>query len=1179
MLPALLLATALSAQAAVIVPREAPPSAPTFRHYGAIDGLPSDAVYTLAQDRAGYVWVGTRDGLARFDAHDFRIFRHDPADPASLPANDVSALLVDAQGRVWAGGEGNGLDLYRSEDGGFTSWRHDPRNAPSLSGNDVLALAQTSDGSIWVGVYAGGLNRLAPNMQGFTHLRHRDSDPASLLSDSVTALAAANDGGLWIGGDAGLQYRDAHGRLTRIVLPGVDAPTSVWQLRQDADGVDAATDAGVFHVDTNGRAQRIGANVAAFASLRDAHGYLWIARQRGVDLISSQGVRLYAPLAGVPGSLPGALPLGLLADREGSIWIALLDGGVAYLPPSWRAFDAWQHVPGDASSLASDRVRTIAGAHDGTLWVGGTGGLLDRLDPRDGRVRHFENLTDKVAVTALAEGADGRLWIGRHDDLRVFDGERVQVVGAGLSILHRGVVALLAARDGSIYFSGVGSGVARVDPRTLHVQTLSTSASGHEAKEVIYLREADDGSIWSAGAAGLARLDRNGETFDFIPGIARGSVDAFVFGRDRTVWIARGGRLQHFRLQSGVAKLLADFGPEQGSPSVYVDALEVDAAGRVWASTPRGMFRCDPATSRIDAYAAADGLANAEFVPRALLRTGDGTLYAGSLGGVIGIRPGSLPISRPAPQVALDALDVRRDGRVFALDPRAPIALRWDDRELTATAHALSFADPQHDHYRFRLAGFDPDWVDTGARNVREFSSLRNGDYRLQVGAANGDGVWSVASAPIRIHVAAPPWATPWAWAVYVLAAILSLAYAVWILRRRLEQQNRFALAAQHRRMAEQASAAKTQFLATMAHEIRTPMTGVLGMTELLFGTPLDARQRGFADGIRRSGALLMRQVNDALDLARIEADKFELSKAPFDPAALLHEIVGLERGLAEQQSLALDVEIAPEAPHGLLGDALRVQQVLLNLVHNALKFTQRGGVRLGFARGNTGVVFTVADSGAGMTREECTRLFRRYEQTDHGKRAGGSGLGLTISGELVALMGGRIEVESEPGRGSTFRVHLPLPECEMAGDNTALPGARDRSVENGDAMQRALHGFRVLLVEDDPVAAQVITGLLEMQAHSATHAPHALAALAELEATREDFNAILLDLDLPGMDGCALARLLRARGHDKPIIAITAGARGDEEQHARDAGMDGFLRKPILPEHLREALASLKRD
>lgn len=1179
MLASLLLSTALAfAPSASPATNNSAPLHPSFRHYGVIDGLPSDAVYTVAQDHAGYIWIGTRDGLARFDAQDFQIFRHDPSDENSLPANDVSALLVDAQGRLWAGGEGNGLNVYRAQDHGFAHWLHDPKDARSLSGNDVLSLAQSADGAIWVGVYAGGLNRLLPDARGFSHVRHRNNDADSLLSNNVTALAAAADGGLWIGTDAGLQHRDRRGHLTQIVLPGATSPVTVWQLNPDARGVDAATSAGLFRIDANGTITRMGDDTAAYASLRDGHGDAWIARQGSLDLISNSGaLRRYGPLPGTNGALPGAVPTGITRDREGGTWVAVLDGGLAYLPPQWRTFDAWQHEPGQPASLAENQVRALAVASDGALWVGGINGTLDRLQPGDGGVAHFASLLalPHSSITSLMEDHNGRLWVGHQQGLRVLDHGAIRDAQLGNGDAGKRILVLLEASDGNVYLAASGAGVARVDPATLTATALKPPTSGAAAQQVHQLFETADGAIWSGSLAGVARLAPRDDAFHFVRGIAHGPVDAFAFAQDGSLWIARGDALQHYALQSNRAHLLAAIGAAQGWPTVDVGGLTIGADGRIWAITPRGLVVYDPVSRKVHTFAAADGLGDPEFYARTLVREGDGALYAGTLDGVMRVQSSTLQAARATPQIALTGLSVRRDGRMANLDPRRPIVLRWSDRELTATANALSFVDPQRNHYRFRLAGFDPDWVDTGTRYVREFSSLRAGNYRLRVAAANGDGAWSAASAPLSIHIDAPPWATPLAYLAYALAVILLLMFAAWSLRRRLEQKHRFALSAQRQQLAEQANAAKTRFLAQMAHEVRTPMTGVLGMTELLLNTSLDTKQRDFADGIRRSGALLMRQVNDALDLARIDAGKLELRHEPFDPAALLREVAVLEQPLAEQKSLALQVEIAADVPRTVRGDALRVQQVLLNLAGNALKFTHAGGVRLQLQRDNDGIVFAVSDDGPGLTDEECARLFQRFEQTEHGKRHSGSGLGLAISRELVALMDGRIEVQSQPGSGCTFRVILPLQECESIVTPTDSGFRRDNTIAKNDAKNsdhggRALH---ILIVEDDPVAAQVIAGLLQIRDHVTVHAPDALAALTTLQSAHDSFDAILLDLDLPGMDGCTLARLLRARGLRIPIIAITAGSAGDEECISREAGMDMFLRKPILPEMLRETL------
>jgi signal transduction histidine kinase/CheY-like chemotaxis protein/sugar lactone lactonase YvrE len=1182
MLTALLLAGALAAAPAA---QAAPsvPATPTFRRYGIAEGLPSADVYSVTQDHTGYLWIGTNAGLVRYDGRNFHVFRHDPQQAASLTANDASALLVDRDGRLWVGGEGAGLNRYEPATGGFEHWRHDAQDPSSLAADDVMAIAQDAQGTIWVGSYAGGLNRMDASGKGFTHFRHRDGDATGLASDNVIALAAT-DTGLWIGTDAGLDRMDAQGHIQSIPLPGGKAQPSIWQLNMDGDGVDAATSAGVFRVDASGQATPVGPASEAFASLRDKDGSWWIAQRGGMLRIAADGTQHRdTPMPGVPGSLPGHLPDDVYRDHEGGLWIATMDGGLAYLPPQWPAFSMVRHIPGDPASLTNDRVRAIALAHDGTLWVGGAQ-MLDRVDPVSGAVTHVPIPgLGKMSIAALAQDATGHLWIGSHTGLWMWDGKHLQSVAAGDAALRHGVWRLLASADGTIYVAGVGTGIFRVDPGNFTLQPLTPPEKTTAAREIGLLRATPDGTVWAASHAGLAQLAAGASAFEFVPGIVRDDVAAFAFAPDGTLWVAAAGGLQHYRLQSGRAKLLDTVGRDQGLPDTNILGLQVGPDDRVFALGARNLLVYDPHGKHLHAFATAEGLGTTDFTGNALLATSHGQLFAGTLAGVIGIQTNLLPRHLATPRVALESVNVRVNGHLVALDPTRPIELGWRAHDLTVAARVLSFIDPARNEYRFRLQGFDTSWIRTGTRNVREFTVLAPGTYKLMVSGRIGDGPWSAPLDAFTLRVAAAPWATPWAWAAYVLAAIALVLWVLWALRRRIQRQHRYALSEARQHIAEQANTAKSRFLANMAHEIRTPLTGVLGMTELLLHTQLDERQHQYADAIRRSGSLLLRQVNDALDVARIEAGRLELNSAPFDPAALLHEVADADAGLAAQKQLTITVEIDAGAPRSVLGDAQRVQQILFNLTHNALKFTTHGGVTLKLARAGDGIAYSVIDQGPGMTPAECARVFERFEQADHGRLQRGSGLGLAISHELVTLMGGHIGVQSVPGRGSTFGVRLPLRTLTPSGPVDAAPAhapataaaTRSTPVADADDADDASPRLRVLLVEDDPIAGQAIAGMIETLGYRVTLATQALAALSAIESDGA-FDALVFDFDLPGMDGCELAQLLRQRGVNTPIIALTASAHGDEEQRAQAAGMNAFLRKPALPDDLRAALDSV---
>jgi signal transduction histidine kinase/CheY-like chemotaxis protein len=506
------------------------------------------------------------------------------------------------------------------------------------------------------------------------------------------------------------------------------------------------------------------------------------------------------------------------------------------------------------------------------------------------------------------------------------------------------------------------------------------------------------------------------------------------------------------------------------------------------------------------------------------------------------------------PPRPLPAAQVHRDGRSVDL----PVGDRWlrlrqGDRDLRLAAPAGAV------RHRYWLEGHDAGWIELLPGQARVYQQVLPGRHGLRIQIADSSGGWRPEQ---RLELLVEPvwWRTPVA---LLLAGLGLLALTAWLAawhRARRARRQALLLSRERQALAEQHSDAKSRFLATLGHEIRTPMTGVLGMAELLQGSELGPRQRAQVEAIQRAGRHLLRLVNDALDLACIEAGRLQLESAPFELRPLLQDVAGLLQPLAEAKPLRLSLDCDPALPVALEGDATRLRQILFNLGHNAIKFCESGEVRLRVRpKTPVGIVLEVEDTGPGLDPECQARLFQRFEPG----RKTGSGLGLAISQELAVAMGGAIRVRSEAGCGACFQVELPLPAASWgSGAAPAAPLAQSR---------------RVLLVEDEPLVAEVVTALLQRQGHRVVHAPQGLAALAELEAG--GFDLALLDLDLPGIDGFALARLVRARGHALPLLALTARSDAEAEPAARAAGMDGFLRKPVTGEMLAGALAAAAGD
>ncbi|MFT4248959.1 MAG: ATP-binding protein [Pseudomonas sp.] len=1148
------------------------PQMPRFRVIDAAAGLPSSSITAMAQDRAGYLWLATGDGLARYDGTAFRVWRHDPADPHSLAGNSVQALYIDAQDRVWVSSENAGISVL---DAARTSFRHFNRAGyPQMSNDDVFVLTGRGE-EIWFGNYGGDLHRIGADGRITRFDLSRIDDP--LPRSHVVALAVDGDGRVWAGTPEGLVWFDGE-RLHRERLPDPDA--GVYALAWIGGMLWAGSSSGVYQRGADGHWRAppwapMFANGNLLWSVVDAgDGEFWLGTEKG--LWRTRGDQAPAPV------LDGEVPLvagrnvqALLRGGHGGLWVPIHGRGLAYLREDWKRTAVFrpQHDQGDGIYCS-----LMPAARSGGLW---------QID-RQGRLLHFDTGTGdatltgwqhealrSMQVTAALEDRRGRLWLGNLDsglariDLRTGALRQWPPGGPDPSPDYGAPDWLVEAGDGSIWASTLGV-LQHRDGESGKLLDQVASEHGPTEGDVEQLGIGPDGRVWVVGGGGVAAWQARARRFEPVAGLRGARVYGFAFNDPAHVWLHRMSGLERWR-RDGVGWVReAVVGTAQGLPAVESLGMQLDGAGRVWLATRRGLWRIDATRPKVQLrnFGLRDGLTSQEFIDGCLLMLQDGVLVGGTADGYVTLLDTTMPdAARFTPEMLLESASVLRGGQRVALNGGG-FALRADDRQLQIGTRLLSFGDPAANRYRSWLHGLDTGWVEQGTTGLREFSALPAGDYALDLQGVDPMGNASKVRT-LHFSVAPPWWRSRWGVATLVLLGVVLVAVLAALYRRRVRTRSERQLEQHKRELAEHASQAKSRFLATLGHEVRTPMTGVLGMAELLLATPLDARQHGYAASIQSAGKHLLRLVNDALDLARIEAGKLPLEMRNFDLHDLLEQVCALVRPMAEGKGLRFEFHSGPDLPRALHGDINRVQQILLNLLLNAIKFTERGQVALHVARPQDGVIgsgiwFEISDTGPGIGAGQRERLFQRFEQAEGARTAaryGGSGLGLAICRELAIAMGGRIEVESALGQGTRFQVELPLRWSAVVVPAPATAGPH--------VPGRAL---RLLLVEDDPTVAEVIGGLLRARGHEVVHAAHGLAALAEVVSG--GFDAGFCDLDLPGLDGLALVRQLRAMGHVFPLVAITARSDAQAEPEALDAGFDGFLRKPLTGEMLAGTIA-----
>jgi signal transduction histidine kinase/DNA-binding response OmpR family regulator len=651
------------------------------------------------------------------------------------------------------------------------------------------------------------------------------------------------------------------------------------------------------------------------------------------------------------------------------------------------------------------------------------------------------------------------------------------------------------------------------------------------------------------------------------------------------VWVATGNGFAFIEAETGN---ITSYGSETGISNIQITGIFYARSGQVWISHKLGMSCFEPESGRMTNYEKTDGLPDQPFVNRAGFQDTSGTIFVGSEGAYVSFSPDQIHPDTRLPQTSITGLEiwnqpilpaqVSAEGSVLIqqdLPFTQKISLAYNQNQLHISFGNLYYSMSEKTSFAFKLEGMETEWNEVGHETSATYTNLDPGKYVFRVKSTNQDGRWEEEGASLEIVILPPFWQQWW-------FRLIAVVIARWRDHRiqqdkvRLEHlvQERTEALAIASKQALAANQAKSEFLANMSHEIRTPMNGVLGMSELLNETSLSREQGDYVRTIRRSAENLLSIINDILDFSKIESGKMELEKRAFSLRGCIEEIMDLFAPKASGKELDLNYWLEAEVPEWVVGDEVRIRQIILNLINNALKFTHEGGV---FVR-----VFVekaadtpekelllgieIKDTGIGIPKEKQAHLFEAFTQVDSSttRQYGGTGLGLAISGQLTQLMGGQIRVESEMGKGSSFFVIF---QTHIAPDADASPLAE---VED-------LRGKTILVVDDHPVNRRIFRYQLEqwgIQTILAASGPEAIVACS---AHRPDL--ILTDMYMPEMSGEEMMLALRKQGQaDQPIPAILLTSVGEVPNMKRSGLFLDVLPKPArqqtLLKSLRQALA-----